>query len=247
MGPSVWFGRLSVRGKAQVIAAICAVAGVLMGFIVYIVFAHTFEQGEVMTRLLALGVGLAVAMGVARLGEWLWETIATGETEAHGQGKKAFSTAVFLIVVFELCASTVEDFAKIAIGGEFDTVQRIAARVAGVDETQNRLDEHTADLPKLLERLRAHARTYGLPASWEGTVATTPEGRLIQSMSLADRLTILGGAVDPSPAQLDAIFAESPNRLGILAQFDLYRLVPAPDCQPVLVTPMTGIGGRSSA
>jgi hypothetical protein len=245
MGPSAWFGRLTVQNKARVIAAVCAVAGVVMGFVVYIVFAHTFEQGEVVTRLLALAVGLIVAMGVARLGEWLWETIATGEAEIQGQGKKAFSTTVFLIVVFELCASTVEDFAKIAIGGEFETIQRISARVAGTDQTQNRLTAETADLPALLERLRAHARTYGLPAAWEETVATTPEGRLLQSMSLADRLTILGGAVEPTPQQLDALFAMGPRQTGVLAYYDRFRLAPATECNPAAMAPTTGLGRRS--
>lgn len=244
MGPSAWFDRQSVRNKARVIAAICAVAGVIMGFVVYIVFAHTFEQGEVVTRLLALAVGLAVAMGVARLGEWLWETIATGEAEVQGQGKKAFSTAVFLIVVFELCASTVEDFAKIAIGGEFEAIQRISARVAGTDETQNRINAQTADLPVLLERLRAYAKANGLPAEWNAPPATTPEGRLIQSMSLADRMTILGGAVEPTSQQIDALFAMGPRKGGVLAFYEIHYLVPASDCQ--WRPQPTALGGRLS-
>jgi uncharacterized membrane protein YuzA (DUF378 family) len=226
------FDKLDVKNKARVIAAICAVAGVIMGFVIYVVFAHTFEQGEVSTRLAALAVGLAVAMGVARLGEWLWETIATGGTEERTQGKKAFSTAVFLIVVFELCASTVEDFAKIAIGGEFDAIQRISARVAGVDGGQTRIDAKADDLPALLERLRAHVRAKGLPGEWEGSPATTPEGRLIQSFTLADRLTIFGGDVEPTPAQFDALFAAPPRYRGLLTAYDVNRLVPEPECQP---------------
>lgn len=62
------FEALDVLNKARVIAAVCAVCGVLMGFIIYIVFAHTFEQGEIPTRLVALALELAL---VGSLGFWL--------------------------------------------------------------------------------------------------------------------------------------------------------------------------------
>jgi hypothetical protein len=197
------FGSLSALGKARLIAAVCAVCGVLMGFVIYIVFAHNFEQGEVTTRLIALAVGLTVAMGVARLGEWLWDTIATGQAELGGQGKKAFTTAIFLVVIFELCASTVEDFAKMALS-DANSVRVIAAKIAGERQRDFTLNEAQIDFPGLLKRLREEARANGVQDR-NGPPAATPEGRMIQMMGPQTRWILFAADAKPDADNLSKL------------------------------------------
>jgi hypothetical protein len=194
------FEASSALSKARIIAAVCAICGVLMGFVIYIVFAHTFEQGEVLTRLAALGVGLAVAMGVARLGEWLWDTIATGQAEIGGAGKRAFTTAIFLVVIFELCASTVEDFAKMALS-DAGSVRAIAAKIAGERQRDFALTDAQVDYPALLDRLRREARTNGVRGPLD-PAAVSPEGRVIQMMGGQTRAILFAADAGLNPQEI---------------------------------------------
>lgn len=246
MGLAERFEAMGALGQARLIAALCAICGVLMGFVIYIVFAHTFEQGEVMTRLLALAVGLAVAMGVARLGEWLWETIATGQAEFGGGGKRAFTTAIFLVVIFELCASTVEDFAKMALS-DTNSVRVIAAKIAGERQKDFTLNEAQVDFPALLARLRAEARVNGV-RDLADPPAPTPEGRMIQMMGPQTRAVLFSADAGLSDQDVASVMQVVPRASvwsmwgRTLVQFRLPN-----ECAVLDLGGLGGFGGQGGA
>jgi hypothetical protein len=199
------FDQLTSRDKARWIASLCAILGVITGFVVYIVFTHSFERGQLWTKLIGLALGLVVAIVLARLAEWLWYTINTGRADIGRHFAQTASTAILLLVVFELCVSAFEDFTKAAIG-DHAAIQRIAAQVAGQSEDPT-LEHDNAGFPALYDALSAAvtnepAGDYG-PASAHGVLR-----RIAGFFEPKDRVLLFRGAIPQE--EMDRLYAVLP-------------------------------------
>lgn len=194
------FDRQSARDKARWIAAMCAVLGVITGFVLYIVFTHSFEKGDLEVKLIGLGFGLLIAIVLARVAEWLWHTIDTGHAEIGQAFSKTASTAILLVVVFELCVSAFEDFTKAAIG-DYAAIQEIAANVAG-QKGESALTDDNANFQGLFDGLSAavtHDPALAAPAGPDGVLS-----RLAGFLDVKDRILLFQGPIPQ--AELDRLW-----------------------------------------
>ena len=192
------FDALSAQNKARCIAVVCAVLSILTGFVLYIVLTHTFEHGDLGARFIALILGLGLSIGVARVAEWLSETINTGEAELGKTLARAVPTAIILLVVFELCISTFDEFAKATVG-DFATVREIAARVAGQSSDEAAFDATDQKLAAFYATLRKQLQRRGMPD------ADTVEGRVLRLMPTRDRATAFYNELPPSDDEVIAM------------------------------------------
>jgi hypothetical protein len=199
------FDALTSKEKARWIAALCAVLGVLTGAVLYIVFTHSFERGQLWTKVVGLGLGLVVAIVLARLAEWLWHTINTGRADIGRHFSQTASTAILLVVVFELCVSAFEDFTKAAIG-DYDAIQRIAAQVAGQSDDPALTNDNTA-FPALYGAMSAVAMNEPDPSRGP-TSARDVLRRLIGFFEPKERALLYRG--DVPQEEMDRLFAVLP-------------------------------------
>lgn len=192
------FSGATAQVKAGVIAAACGVFGVVCGFVLYVVFTHMFEHGDVTAKAVGVAVGLFVSMAVAWTGERLWETIDSGEFKLGGHTRRAFVAGLSLVIVFELSASAFEDFAR-ELTGDFDGIKRIAGAIAGRETSQADAPISQDEAAALLVRFRKEASeraTFGQPA------ASTPATRIYDLMTFRDRLELFSRELRPSDADL---------------------------------------------
>lgn len=195
------FDRQSARDKARWIAAMCAVLGVFTGFVLYIVFTHSFEKGDLEIKLIGLGLGLLIAIVLARVAEWLWHTIDTGHAEIGQAFSKTASTAILLVVVFELCVSAFEDFTKAAIG-DYAAIQEIAANVAG-QKGESALTDENANFQGLFDALAGAVTNDPAMAGSTGPGAVL--SRLAGFLGTKDRVLLFQGPIPQN--EMDRLWA----------------------------------------
>ena len=123
---------LSPRVKAAIIAASCGVFGVVCGGVLYVVFAHLFEHGEVRGKLIGTGIGLVVSVIIAWFADRLWAAIDDGSFTLGEHARRTVIAVVSLVIVFELSASAFEDFVR-AYWSDRQALIRIAGDIAGRD------------------------------------------------------------------------------------------------------------------
>ncbi len=204
------FDALSAKNKARWIAVVCAVLSIFTGFVLYIVLTHSFENGNLGARFAALILGLALSIAVARVAEWLSETINTGEADLGKTLARAVPTAVILLVVFELCVSTFDEFAKATVG-DFSTVREIAARVAGQSSDKAAFDADDVKIATYFTTLRKQLHGGGMPN------ADTVEGHLLRLMPMRDRVTAFYEELPPTDDEIATIGASiAPLPMGML-------------------------------
>ncbi|MEQ1865775.1 MAG: hypothetical protein ABL996_14135, partial [Micropepsaceae bacterium] len=212
--PVAAFDAASPEAKSGIIAAMCGVLGVICGFVLYVVFTHMFEQGHVAAKLVGVGVGLVISLGIASLAHRLWEAIDSGEFKLGGHSRRTFIAVVSLVLVFELSASAFEDFAR-ALTGDFDSIKRIAAVIAGRDTARADGGVTAEGLGPLLERLRADARTMGANA---GAKVQTPGARLIEMMTHSERYVLFSRELKPSDETIAATFFSPLSRYRLIGK-----------------------------
>jgi hypothetical protein len=181
------FNAATPQVKAALIAAACGVFGVICGFVLYVVFTHMFERGDVYAKAAGVAAGLIVSMAVAWTAERLWETIDSGEFKLGGHTRRAFVAGLSLVIVFELSASAFEDFAR-DLTGDFDGIKRIAGAIAGRETSQ--ADEPLSDTEAaaLLAELR---RTMTAKLDMRLPTPVTPGARIIELLTLREQMELL--------------------------------------------------------
>ncbi|MEQ1756156.1 MAG: hypothetical protein ABL973_18690 [Micropepsaceae bacterium] len=229
------FSAAPLHVKAGVIAAACGLFSVICGFVLYVVFAHMLEHGDVPTKITGVAAGLIISMAVAWTAERLWETIESGEFKVGGRTKRAFITGLSLVVVFELSASAFEDFAR-ELSGDFDGIKRIAASIAGRDEAQADEALGPGESLALLRQLSADATHVGQA----GAVPDASAGaRVLALISARQRLEIFAHELQPSDETIaQAFFSNVPAfgtiglRTGSNACVRPIALIPMPKVSP---------------
>lgn len=225
--------------KAGIIAAACGLFSVVCGFVLYVVFAHMLEHGDVTGKLVGVAAGLVVSMGVAWTAERLWETIESGEFKIGGHTRRAFIAGLSLVVIFELSASAFEDFAR-ELTGDFDGIKRIAAAIAGRDVAQADEALSTDEAHALLTMLSASASKLREAG---GALEPSPSLRVLQMLAPRDRLEIFARELQPDDDAIRRTFLS-----GIPASTNLTapRLV-SPPCQRRLqLIPVPGLSAGAA-
>lgn len=189
--------------QAAIISAACGVFGVVCGFVLYVVFSHMFEHGNVLAKGAGVAAGLIVSMAVAWTAERLWETIDSGEFRLQSHSRRAFVAGLSLVVVFELSASAFEDFAR-ELTGDFDGIKRIAAAIAGRETSQADSPISAEEGKALLVRLQADAVEL---RNGTADVAASPGARLIEMMTERERLEVLYSQLSPDDVRISRLMS----------------------------------------